>query len=62
MSISNDVVKAGTIVAISAEGNNGFFQILGKEKKVKGFINNTNLLSSEPTDLKVAVLFDKAKT
>lgn len=61
MSISSDVVKAATIVAVSAEGNNDFFQIIGKEKKVKGYINNTTQLSSEAVDLKVAVLLDKSK-
>lgn len=60
MSVSSNTLKAGDIVAVSAENKNGFYEVFGKEKRVKGFINNLSLISSDPVDLKVALFYEKA--
>ncbi|HEY8401252.1 MAG TPA: hypothetical protein VIK89_08325 [Cytophagaceae bacterium] len=60
MSVSSDKVKLGEIIAISSEEKDGFSEIFGKEKKVKGYINSKDKISTEPLDLKVAVLYNKA--
>lgn len=60
MSVSNDKVKKGEIISVSAENKNGFREVYGREKKVKGFVNLIENISEDPLDLKVAVLFKKA--
>ncbi len=60
MSVSNDKVKKGEIVSVSAEDKSGFREVYGREKKVKGFVNLLENISDDQLDLKVAVLFKKA--
>jgi len=60
MSVSSDKISVGDIVAISGESKDGFRQIYGKEKKIKGFVNLFDNISSEPVDLTVAVLYQQA--
>lgn len=60
MSISSSNVKPGDILAVSTEEKNGFRQIYGKEKSIKGFINDAGKISADPIDLKVAVFYQKA--
>ncbi len=60
MSVSNDKIKPGDLLAVSAEDKGGFRQVFGKEKKIKGFINSLDKVSSTPIDLEVAVFYQKA--
>src|SRR6478609_9790262 len=60
MSVSSDKIAVGDIIAISGEKKDGFRQVYGKEKKIKGFVNLFDQVSSDPIDLKVAVLYHQA--
>lgn len=60
MSVSTNSVKAGDILAVATEDKNGFYQVYGKEKVVKGFINSLEKLSSNAVDLKVSIFYQKA--
>lgn len=60
MSVSSDKVAVADIIAISGDKKDGFRQIYGKEKKIKGFVNLFDKISSDPIDLKVAVLYHQA--
>ncbi len=60
MSVSSDKVAVGDIIAISGDKKDGFRQVYGKEKKIKGFVNLFDKISSDPIDLKVAVLYHQA--
>jgi hypothetical protein len=60
MSVSTDKIKAGDLLAVSAEDKGGFRQVYGKEKKIKGFINSLDKISSAPLDLEVAIFYQKA--
>src|SRR6478752_3859964 len=54
MSVSSDKVAVADIIAISGDKKDGFRQVYGKEKKIKGFVNLFDKISSDPIDLKVA--------
>jgi hypothetical protein len=60
MSVTSDVINKASIIVVSAENKNGFRMVYGKEKTMKGYINNLTQISYEPIDLKLALFYHKA--
>ncbi len=60
MTASGKKLKRGEIVAFMDSDKAGWLEIIGEERKKAGWVQNNNSLSSDPVDVTVAVLVQKA--